>query len=106
VRTLDLFVTLYGSEAGNLALKVLALGGVYVGGGIAPKIAQKFIEPAFFRAFYSKGRMQELLLNMPVYVILDPNTGLYGAAAFALRSKGLVRSQVSISRPAELESKK
>ncbi len=104
-QALDLFVTLYGSEAGNLALKTLSLGGFYVGGGIAPKIASKFAEPAFFEAFHEKGRMQELLLTMPVYVILDPNTGLYGAAAFALRSRGLVRGQVHISRSTELESK-
>jgi glucokinase len=99
VKALDLFVTLYGSEAGNLALKTLSLGGVYVGGGIAPRISKKFSEPAFFKAFHEKGRMQELLLTMPLYVILDPNTGLYGAAAFALRSRGLVRGQVHISRP-------
>jgi glucokinase len=105
-QTLDLFVTLYGSEAGNLALKVLALGGIYIGGGIAPKIAQKFTEPSFFQAFHDKGRMQELLISMPLHVILDPNTGLYGAAVFALRSRGRVRGRVNISRPAALESKK
>jgi glucokinase len=103
-QTLDLFVTLYGSEAGNLALKALSLGGVYIGGGIAPRIVRKFSEPAFFEAFQEKGRMRELLVTMPVYVILDPNTGLYGAAAYALRSRGLVRGQVHISRPAVMES--
>lgn len=106
VQTLDLFVTLYGSEAGNLALKALALGGIYVGGGIAPRIARKFSEPSFFQAFHTKGRMSELLLAMPVHVILDPNTGLYGAAAFALRSQGLIRGRVQISRPARLAGKK
>ncbi len=105
-RTLDLFVTLYGSEAGNLALKVLALGGVYVGGGIAPRIARKFTEPAFFEAFHTKGRMSEILVAMPVHVILDPNTGLYGAAAFALRSQGLIHTRVQISRAAAPEHKK
>ena len=105
-RTVDLFVTLYGSEAGNLALKSLSVGGFYVGGGIAPRMARKFSEPSFFGAFHEKGRMQELLLAVPLYVILDPNTGLYGAAAFALRSRGLIRGRVNISRTAELESKK
>jgi glucokinase len=102
-RTVDLFVTLYGSEAGNLALKTLSLGGLYVGGGIAPRMAAKFSEPAFFEAFHDKGRMQELLLKMPLYIILDPNTGLYGAAAFALRSRGLVRSQIQILRSPSAE---
>ncbi len=106
VQTLELFVTLYGSETGNLALKMLSLGGAYVGGGIAPRIARKFTEPGFFRAFHDKGRMQELLLTMPVFIILDPNTGLYGAAAFALRSRGLFRGRVLISRSAALEQKK
>lgn len=105
-QALDLFVTLYGSEVGNLALKALSLGGVYIGGGIAPRIAPKFREPGFFDAFHNKGRMSELLIGMPVHVILDPNTGLYGAAAFALRSRGLIRGRVIISRPATLGSKK
>ena len=105
-RTVDLFVTLYGSEAGNLALKSLSLGGFYVGGGIAPRMAKKFTEAEFFEGFRDKGRMEKLLLTMPVYVILDPNTGLYGAAAFALRSRGLGRGTISISRPAWMESKK
>ncbi len=104
-QTVDLFITLYGSEAGNLALKTLSLGGLYIGGGIAPRMAQKFSEPAFFEAFHDKGRMQELLLTMPVNVILDPNTGLYGAAAFALRSRGLIRGQIHVSRPATLSGK-
>jgi glucokinase len=81
--TLDLFTTLYGAEAGNLALKVKALGGVYVGGGIAPKILAKLRAGSFVDAFLAKGRFRELLESMPVRVILDPHTALYGGAHHA-----------------------
>jgi glucokinase len=83
VQALDLFVSLYGAEAGNLALKAMATGGVYLGGGIAPKIIEKLRGPAFLEAFTSKGRMQPLLRAMPVRVILNPKTALLGAARFA-----------------------
>jgi len=82
-QALDLFVTLYGAEAGNLALKVMAMGGVYVGGGIAPKIVEKLKASAFLNAFTSKGRMRPLLEAMPVRVILNQKTALLGAARFA-----------------------
>jgi glucokinase len=82
-QALDLFVTLYGAEAGNLALKVMAMGGVYVGGGIAPKIVEKLKASAFLNAFMSKGRMRPLLQAMPVRVILNQKTALLGAARFA-----------------------
>jgi glucokinase len=77
---LDLFVSIYGAEAGNLALKVLATGGVFVGGGIAPKILPKLREPAFLEAFTAKGRMAELLWGMPVRVVLNDRAALLGAA--------------------------
>ncbi|MGH7351143.1 MAG: glucokinase, partial [Candidatus Methylomirabilales bacterium] len=77
---LDLFVSLYGAEAGNLALKVLATGGLFVGGGIAPKIIQKLMESTFMTAFTAKGRMKPLLDAMPVRVILNDKTTLLGAA--------------------------
>ena len=80
VQTLDLFVSLYGAEAGNLALKIMATGGVYIGGGIAPKIIDKLRSDAFKLAFYSKGRMQALLQAVPVRVILNEKTALLGAA--------------------------
>jgi len=87
VQTLDLFVSLYGAEAGNLALKMMATGGVYVGGGIAPKIAQKMKGAAFLDGFYAKGRMRPLLESMPVRIILNERTALLGAARYAaLRS--------------------
>jgi glucokinase len=80
---LDLFVSIYGAEAGNLALKVMARGGVFLGGGIAPRIIQKLKEPNFISAFTAKGRMRSLLEAMPVQVILNDKTGLLGAAKYA-----------------------
>lgn len=81
--TVDLFVRLYGVEAGNHALKIMATGGVYIGGGIAPKILDKLREPAFMQGFCAKGRMQALMLAMPVKVILNDRTALYGPAIYA-----------------------
>lgn len=83
VRAIDLFVSLYGAEAGNLALKALATGGVYVGGGIAPRILDRLRDGTFMAAFTDKGRLSPLLEAMPVRVILDPKTALYGAARCA-----------------------
>ena len=82
VATMTLFVRLYGREAGNLALKHLALGGVYLGGGIAPKNLDLLRGPDFLAAFLDKGRMAPLLRRMPVKVILNPHTPLFGAARF------------------------
>ncbi|MDF1592773.1 MAG: glucokinase [Desulfobacterales bacterium] len=82
---LDLFAALYGAEAGNLALKVMATGGVYLGGGIAPKIVAKLREPVFMNAFTAKGRMKPLLQAMPVRVILNPKVALIGAARHAMQ---------------------
>jgi glucokinase len=83
VQALDMFVSAYGAEAGNLALKMMAAGGVFVGGGIAPKIIQKFKGPAFMSAFTAKGRMKPLLEAMPVRVIMQEKTALLGAARYA-----------------------
>jgi glucokinase len=80
---LDLFVSIYGSEAGNLALQYRATGGVYVGGGIAPKILPALRRPGFLKAFRAKPPMEELLARVPVRVVLDPRLALYGAAAAA-----------------------
>ena len=80
---LEMFVAIYGAEAGNLALKLLASAGVYVGGGIAPKILVKMKEPAFMRAFTAKGRMGPLLEAVPVRVILNDRTALLGAGRCA-----------------------
>jgi glucokinase len=83
VEALALFVRLYGVEAGNLALKMMASGGLYVGGGIAPKILGQLENGVFMKAFRAKGRMQGLLERMPVRVILNDRTALYGPAVFA-----------------------
>jgi glucokinase len=84
VETLDFWTAMYGSEAGNLALKVLALGGVYVAGGIAVKILEKIKEGAFFRAFKDKESFEGLLSNIPVSVVLNESAPLLGAAYEAL----------------------
>lgn len=82
-KALDMMVSIYGAEAGNLALKVLSVGGLYVGGGIAPKILEKLKDGTFLKAFQDKGRLSQLLINMPVRVILDSGAALLGAAAYA-----------------------
>jgi len=84
VAALDRFALIYGAEAGNLALKLMATGGLFVGGGIAPKIINKLREPAFIETFLAKGRMRELLMvRIPVRVIMTNRAALLGAAQFA-----------------------
>ncbi len=80
VETLARFVRLYGAEAGNLALKVMSRGGLYLGGGIAPKILPLLQNGAFLDAFLNKGRMRPLLEAMPVRVILNDRAALFGSA--------------------------
>jgi glucokinase len=84
-QALDLFVSIYGAEAGNLALKVLALDGVYVGGGIAPKLIAKLKDGTFMKAFTNKGRYKRLMSGIPVKVVMNEKTALLGAAAYAAR---------------------
>lgn len=84
VETLDLWTAIYGAEAGNLALKVLALGGVYVAGGIAVKILPKIQDGTFFQAFRDKWHFTEVLSNIPVSVVLNESAPLIGAAYQAL----------------------
>jgi glucokinase len=86
VATLDTFVSILGAEAGNLTLKVMATGGVYLGGGIPPRILPALQEGRFMRAFVSKGRFAELLARVPVHVILHPKVALLGAAYCALEA--------------------
>jgi glucokinase len=81
--TMRLFVSAYGAEAGNLALKSLAMGGIYLGGGIAPKILKTLQNGAFVQSFLDKGRLSPLLQSIPVRVILDDNCALLGAAGYA-----------------------
>jgi glucokinase len=82
-KALDMFVSAYGAESGNLALKVLSVGGLYVGGGIAPRIVEKLKDGTFMKAFTDKGRLSQLLINMPVRIILDTRAAQLGAAAYA-----------------------
>jgi glucokinase len=89
VEALRMFVEAYGAEAGNLALRGVATAGVYIGGGIAPKILPALRDGAFMRAFLAKEPMRELLTRVPVHVILNPDAGLIGAAA---RARAILRS--------------
>ncbi|MEO5989038.1 MAG: glucokinase [Candidatus Eisenbacteria bacterium] len=83
--TLERFCQVYGAEAGNLALKGLALGGVFVGGGIAPRILPQLRRGGFLRAFLDKGRLSPLLTRIRVSVVLDPRTAVWGAAVHAFQ---------------------
>jgi len=85
VEALDTFVAIYGAEAGNLALKCLAVGGVYIGGGIAPQILPALTRDTFMDAFLDKGRFAPLLQDMPVYIATNPQAPLLGAAHYAAR---------------------
>jgi glucokinase len=88
IETLDEFIEAYGAEAGNLALRAKATGGVYVGGGIAPKILAALEAGPFMRAFRAKPPLDELVAGVPVKVILNPDAGLLGAAVFAGQLNG------------------
>jgi glucokinase len=90
VQALDLFISCFGAEAGNLALKFLATGGMFVGGGIAPKIIQKLNGQTFIEAFTDKGRFKHLLEAIPVRVILNDKTALLGAARYAALQASLI----------------
>lgn len=86
--TLEIFVEVYGAMAGNLALLLKSVGGLYIGGGIAPKIMPKLTDGTFMRNYSDKGRMSGLVNSIPVRVILDDKTALYGAARCALMGEG------------------
>jgi glucokinase len=83
IEALDMFVDAYGAESGNLALRALSTAGLFVGGGIAPKILPALVTGRFMRAFRDKAPLAELLERMPVKVILNPEVGLLGAAVYA-----------------------
>ncbi|WP_298818341.1 glucokinase [Chloroflexus sp.] len=82
--TLELFVDILAAEAGNLALKVLATGGIYIGGGLPPRVLPLIRRERFLHIFRDKGRFSELLAQVPIHVILEPKAGLLGAAAAAM----------------------
>lgn len=84
--TVNLFLEIYGAAAGNLALTLLAHGGIYVAGGIAPRLAPLFKSSGFLRAFRAKGKFAEVLRTIPVNVVLTPEAGLEGAVALAVRA--------------------
>jgi glucokinase len=90
VKALEMFVSYYGAEAANLALKTLAVGGMYIGGGIAPKIIEKLKDGTFMKAFIGQGRMKDLLAAMPVRVIMNDKTALIGAARCAAMKSGKI----------------
>ena len=79
-----MFISILGAESGNLALKVLATGGVYLAGGIPPRIIPALSKDLFMKAFTHKGRFSGLVSKMPVHVILNPKAALLGAARYAL----------------------
>ncbi len=86
--TLRMFVSVLGAETGNLALKILATGGVYIGGGIPPRILPALQEGPFIQSFLRKGRLSRVLHAMPVSVILNPKAGLMGAAVSGFETMG------------------
>lgn len=91
VMALDMFASIYGAAAGNLALQAMAIGGVYIGGGIAPKIIWKLKDGTFMNAFRNKGRLSTLVVNIPVKVIMNDRAALLGAAS---RAAALLKVQV------------
>jgi glucokinase len=84
-QALDLFVQIYGAQAGNLALTCLPRGGIFIAGGIAPKIIERLQSGGFMDAFLSKGRLSTFLQRIPVKIILEPKVGLWGASLLAAR---------------------
>ncbi len=89
-KTLEVFVSVLGAEAGNMALKTMATGGVYLGGGIPPRILEALESGVFWNAFVRKGRMSELMKKIPVYVILHSEAALLGAARHAMTTRSTV----------------
>ncbi len=95
-RTMEMFVSIYGAETGNCALKFLSVGGMYIGGSIAAKILPLMRQPTFMKAFLAKGRMEKLLREMPVKVVLNDDAGILGAAHYTLVQKAFGK-EVTIS---------
>lgn len=89
--TLDLFISILGAEAGNLALKILSTGGIYLGGGIPPRILTALKQGPFMESFLRKGRLSKIIRPVPVFVILNPKAGLIGAAASGFEAMGLLK---------------
>jgi glucokinase len=90
-RALELFASIYGARAANVALAVMATGGVYLGGGIAPRMVSTLTNGTFMRAFTAKGRLSALLHEIPVRVVLNDQTALLGAAEIAAERRSALR---------------
>jgi glucokinase len=90
-QTMALFVSVFGAEAGNCALRYMTTGGIYIGGIIAAKNLEKMKDPAFLQAFFDKGRMGALLKDMPVKVIVNDDCGLIGSARYTLVKKAFAK---------------
>ncbi|HZC24230.1 MAG TPA: glucokinase, partial [Candidatus Binatia bacterium] len=82
-----IFVSIFGAEAGNCALKYMTTGGIFIGGTIAAKIVEKMRAPEFMKSFLDKGRMETLLRDMPVRIVMNEDCGLLGAARYTLVQK-------------------
>ena len=85
IRAIEIFSSIYGAEAGNLALKMLSWGGLYIGGGIAPKIFRFVKKDVFLQSFLEKGRFAEMLSKFPVKLIVNERTALLGSLGYALK---------------------
>ena len=85
IESLNLFTSILGAETANLAITINARGGMYLGGGIPPRIVPKLKDGTFMASFLNKGRFAEILAKMPVYVILNPKTAVLGAASYGLK---------------------
>ena len=96
-QTLSIFVSVYGSETGNCALNFMATGGDFIGGSIAAKIVPKMQDPLFMKSFLNKGRMQSLLADMSVKIIINDDTGLMGAARYTLIQKAFRTPQRTVA---------
>ena len=94
-QTMSIFVSVYGAEAGNCALKFMSLGGIFIGGSIAAKNIPLMKRPEFLEAFFGKGRMRSLLEDIPVKIVLNDDAGLLGAARYACLQKAFGLAQWS-----------
>jgi glucokinase len=90
-QTLSIFVSVFGAETGNCALKFMSTGGIFIGGSIAAKILPKMQDPVFMQSFLDKGRMEALLKDIPVKIVLNDDCGLVGAARWTLVQKAFGR---------------
>ncbi len=96
-QALSIFVSVYGSVTGNCALNFMATGGVFIGGSIAAKIVPKMRDPIFMKSFLDKGRMQALLADMPVKIVLNDDSGIIGAARYTLIQKAFSKDKRAIA---------